>query len=188
MIVKVDNTGPKTVITVTVDTGKSGLTVQSIDEFGYGVSKQVSSVSCTPTNCNTNWALGKQGSKTLAGYGDFLNSVQLTKGMKNDTSVTFTLSSLVTSFSPSEEGIPSYFAAHILFTGTIQGCKSDSRQISPQNEDDQQCKNPTGFWGGSILVAPEFPLGTVVSVVTPLAAIGAYFGLKKFVLARPLLN
>ena len=147
--VTIDNTGSPTILDVSA-TPPSGTTVKSIVELGYQSSSLVTSVSAGT------WDLTHQGPKTLDGFGSFLNAIQQTAGSKNTASVDFTLATSVTSFSPNSDG--NLFAVHILLAN---GC--------------------TGFVSGvqSFIVTPQFPLGTLLALVAPLAAVGIYFGARK---------
>ena len=145
--VTVNNTGTDTVLTVSASP-PTGKTIYGIGDFGYNSATTTSSA-----NTGT-WQLNKD-TGFSHDYGTFLGNDHGNNGVVG-SSVQFTLSGLVTSWTPNDNG--NLFLAHIKLAG---GC--------------------TGWVSGvpSFIVTPEFPVGSLLAILTPLAAFGLYFGARR---------
>jgi hypothetical protein len=144
----IDNTGSNTVLQVSASP-PSGDQVSGIAEIAYQNTTQVSSASAG------SWQFSKQGSKNIADFGTFLNDLNGNPGVKA-SAVNFTLSGMVTAFTPNSDG--NMFAVHVKL---LSDC--------------------TGYVSGSsgIIVTPEFPLGAMLAILAPIAAMGLYVAVSK---------
>jgi hypothetical protein len=137
--ITIDNTGSVTKITSTVQQGTSTCTPLNQDLFGYNGLGLLSSYSC-----GTWSSVGSQPTD----FGTFSNVFKHTPDNVKCTTVTFTLSTLVTSFGANSDG--KVFVVHAIFNLN------------------------TGF-----ITTPVYPIGAILAVLGPLAAVGIYFGARK---------
>lgn len=137
--ITIDNTGSVTKITPTVEQGSSTCIPKDQDLFGYNGLGSLSSYSC-----GTWSSIGSQPTD----FGSFSNVFKHTPDNVKCTTVTFTLSTLVTSFGANSDG--KVFVVHAIFNVN------------------------TGF-----ITTPVYPIGDILAVLGPLAAVGIYFGARK---------